>query len=161
MLKRSIKYVDFDDNPQEEIAYFNLSKTELVELEAGEEGVSFSARMERIVESKDAGVIVAEIKKLILLAYGEKSMDGKHFIKNDELRARFAQSAPFDALFMELAQDANAAVEFLRGCLPKDFSAEYDKAVKDGRIQGVPKERTPGLPTKEEFDSAQEERGGN
>lgn len=160
MLKRKISYVDFDDVAQEDIVYFNLSKTELLKLEAGAEGVSFSARMERIVEAKDAATIIEEIKNLILLAYGEKSLDGKRFIKSDDIRAQFEDSAAFDALFMELSDDANATVKFLRGCLPKDFSEEYDKAVKEGRVPGVPEGVTPGLQTKDEFDRSQQERGG-
>lgn len=130
MLKRTIKYVDFNDEKQEDVFYFNISKSELMELEAGEDKISFSARMERIVESKDVGVIIDEFKKLILLAYGEKSMDGKSFIKNEELRTAFSQTAAFESLFMEMSQDANYALEFLKGCLPKDMAAEFDAAVK-------------------------------
>lgn len=155
MLKRKIKYIDFNDEEQEEVYYFNLTKTELIELEAGEDGVSFSARMNRIVEAKDIAVIIDEIKKLILLAYGEKSMDGKTFVKNDELRASFAQTAAFDTLFMELSQDAEAAVKFLKGTLPKDMGAEFDKSMAEG-IPGVPAGRTPGLPTQDEFNRARE-----
>ena len=162
MLKRKIKYVDFNDENQEDIYYFNLTTSELLELEAGEDGVSFSARMTRIVEAKDPAVIIDEIKKLVLLAYGEKSLDGKNFIKSDESRRIFAQSAAFDSLFMELAQDANAALAFLKGVLPKDLAKGFDEAVASGKIDDLVGEgRTPGLPTKEEFDRAQEERGGN
>lgn len=129
MLKRTIKYVDFDDVEQEDIYYFNLNQSELMELEAGAEGVSFSSRMERIVEAKDVATIIEEIKKLILLSYGEKSLDGKTFVKNDELRQQFSQTAAFDALFVELSQDAGAAIEFLKGALPKSMSESFDKAV--------------------------------
>lgn len=134
MLKRSIKYVDYDGVEQEDIFYFNLSKPELVKLEAGEEGVRFSSRMSRIVETKDVGVIIEEIKQLILLAYGEKSEDGKRFIKSEELSRNFEQSAAFETLFMELAMDAQASVDFLQGAMPKDLVAEYNKAVASGEV---------------------------
>jgi len=156
MLKRKIKYIDFNDEEQEDIYYFNLTKTEILELEAGEEGVSFSARMTRIVEAKDIAIIIDEIKKLILLAYGEKSMDGKQFIKSDELRDAFAQTAAFDALFIELSQDAEETIKFLKGALPKDMGSEFDKAIASGDIPGVPAGRTPGLPTQEEFNRSRE-----
>ncbi len=153
MLKRKIKYTDYNDEQQEDIYYFNLTKSELLELEAGEEGVSFSSRMERIVEAKDLAVIIDEIKKLILLAYGEKSMDGKTFVKNDELRAAFAQTAAFDALFIELSQDAEETVKFLKGTLPKDMSQEFDKAVAGSNIPGVPAGRTPSVLTQNDGDA--------
>lgn len=132
MLKRTIKYVDYDDVEQEDIFYFNLSKPELVKLEAGEDRVRFSSRMARIVETKDVAVIIEEIKQLILLAYGEKSEDGKRFIKSEESRRAFEQSAAFEALFMELAMDAQASVDFLQGAMPKDIVKEYQKAVAEG-----------------------------
>lgn len=152
MLKRAIKYVDFDDNEQEDIFYFNLSKSELMELEAGEDGVSFSGRLNRIIESKDVAVIIDEVKALILLAYGVKSLDGKSFIKNDELRQEFFQSAAFDALFIELSQDAEAAVVFLSGVMPKDMAKEYEKATKDIS------DGTPGLPTAQQYQEAMQNR---
>jgi len=153
MLKRKIKYIDYNDEPQEDIHYFNLTKSELMELEAGEDGVSFSARLQRIVEAKDVAVIIDEIKKLILLAYGEKSMDGKTFVKNEELRTAFAQTAAFDALFIELSQDAELTIEFLKGALPKDMSQEFDKAVASGDIPGIPAGRTPSVLSKMEGDA--------
>lgn len=152
MLKRAIKYVDFDDNEQEDIFYFNLSKSELMELEAGEDGVSFSGRLNRIIESKDVAVIIDEIKALILLAYGVKSLDGKTFIKSEELRQEFVQSAAFDALFIELSQDAEAAVAFLSGAMPKDMAKEYEKATKDIS------DGTPGLPTAQKYQEAVQNR---
>lgn len=155
MLKRAIKYVDFDDNEQEDIFYFNLSKSELMELEAGEDGVSFSGRLNRIIESKDVGVIIDEIKALILLAYGVKSLDGKSFIKNDELRQEFLQSAAFDALFIELSQDAEAAVVFLSGVMPKDMAKEYEKVTKETKDIS---DGTLGLPTAQQYQEAMQNR---
>lgn len=143
MLKRTIKYVDFEDNEQEDIFYFNLSKVELLELEAGEEQIRFSARMNRIVEAKDVGTIINEIKKLVLLAYGEKSIDGKSFIKSEELSKAFSQTAAFEALFIELSSDAEAAVNFIQGCMPKDVAKEYVEAAKEAAKTGV----APNIPS--------------
>jgi hypothetical protein len=129
MLKRPITYTDFDDNEITEVFYFHLSKAEIVELEVSYED-SMEAALKRIIASNDRAKLVAEFKKLILQAYGVKSADGKRFIKNEQDRQEFAQTAAYDALFMELATDANAAAIFVKGILPKDITAQpQDKPV--------------------------------
>lgn len=121
MLKRNISYEDFNGEKVTETFYFNLSKSELVELEYGYSD-GFSASLEAIIEAKDNKALIAEFKKLILFAYGQKSVDGKRFIKSDQLREEFEQSAAYSELFMELALDENAAATFINGIVPKDMS---------------------------------------
>lgn len=127
MLKRTIKYVDFNDQPQEEIHYFNLTKTELLETDFGFEG-GLENTLQKIIETQDRGELVKIFKALILSAYGEKSVDGKRFIKNDQLREEFSQSAAFEQLFTELASDDKAASDFVNGILPKDMEALVNAA---------------------------------
>jgi hypothetical protein len=129
MLKRPITYTDFDENKITEVFYFHLSKAEIVELEVSYQD-SMEAALKRIIASNDRAKLVAEFKKLILLSYGVKSADGKRFIKTDEAAKEFAQTAAYDALFMELATDANAAAIFVKGILPKDLTQQpQDKPV--------------------------------
>ena len=72
---------------------------------------------------------------LILKSYGEKSLDGKSFIKVDSegrpLSIAFSQTAAYDALFMELATDADKAAAFVNGILPKKFQKDNLKEVID------------------------------
>lgn len=126
MLKREIKYEDFDGNETSEIVYFNISKPELIELEVMYEQ-GFGRMLEQIIETKDNKELVSRFKDLVLMAYGQKSEDGKRFIKSDKLREEFSQTAAYQELFMELATDENAAVIFLKGILPKDIVIEQDK----------------------------------
>jgi hypothetical protein len=128
MLKRNITYETFDGDEVTEPYYFNISKSELVELEVEFEG-GFGAMLQRIVETNDRAGLVREFKKLILMAYGVKSDDGKRFVKSDELRDEFTQTAAYNSLFMELATNDGAAVEFVMGVLPKDMRAEIGKEV--------------------------------
>jgi hypothetical protein len=120
VLKREIKYEDYDGEETSEIAYFNLSKPELIELDV-EYGEGFGRVLERVIETKDNKEIIRLFKKIILMAYGKKSDDGKRFIKNDQLREEFSQTAAYSALFMELATDDEVAVKFLTGLLPSDM----------------------------------------
>lgn len=119
MLKKNIKYVDYDGNERAEDFYFNLNKAEVIELQLGTVG-GLTKTLEKIVQEKDASRIIEYFKTLILKAYGEKSADGRRFIKSQELRDAFEQTEAYSELFMELASDAKMAAEFINGVLPKE-----------------------------------------
>lgn len=126
MIKKTIKYVDFNDEEVEEDFYFHLSKAELVELEMSHEG-GLSEALQRIIKSNDQKQIMAEFKNLILTAYGRRSENGKGFTKNQQLRDEFAGTEAYSALFMELITDTDAAVVFINGLLPADLQAEAQR----------------------------------
>ena len=74
--------------------------------------------IKRITEAQDAPSIMRVFKDLILRAYGEKSADGKRFIKSEALRNEFSQTEAYSQLFMELATDADKAAAFINGVVP-------------------------------------------
>jgi hypothetical protein len=117
MLKKTIKYVDFNGKEREEDFYFNLTKAEVIELETSIQG-RLSNTLREIVESNDEKQIIERFKDLILRAYGEKSPDGKRFIKSQELRDAFSQTEAYSELFMELSTNADAASAFVNGIVP-------------------------------------------
>lgn len=119
MLKKNIKYVDYDGNDRAEDFYFNLNKAEVIELQLGTVG-GLTKTLEKIVQEKDTSRIIEYFKTIILKAYGEKSADGRCFIKSQELRDAFEQTEAYSELFMELASDAKMAAEFINGVLPKE-----------------------------------------
>lgn len=119
MLKKNIKYVDYDGNARAEDFYFNLNKAEVIELQLGTVG-GLTKTLEKIVQEKDTSRIIEYFKTIILKAYGEKSADGRRFIKSQELRDAFEQTEAYSELFMELASDAKMAAEFINGVLPKE-----------------------------------------
>lgn len=114
MLKKIIKYTDYDGNEREESFYFNLTKSELVEMELSTTG-GFTQMVEKLVETRDATRIMSIFKNLILKSYGEKSSDGRRFIKSDDISTEFSQTPAYDSLFMELVSDAQAASAFVNG----------------------------------------------
>jgi len=128
MLKRKMTYTDYNGNERTEDFYFNLSKAELTEMQLSEAG-GMTAFIQKIVDTQDNKKIVELFKELILKAYGEKSLDGKRFIKNKELSDAFAQTEAYSDLFMELATDSKAAAEFVNGIIPSDLA---DKVSENG-----------------------------
>lgn len=121
MLKKTIAYTDYNGVTREEDFYFNLNEAEIMEMELSTSG-GLAEMITRIVAAKDAPAIVKIFKDLVLKAYGEKSLDGKHFLKEDEngrpLSDKFKQTEAYSILFMELATDADAAAKFVNGIVP-------------------------------------------
>lgn len=119
MLKKVIKYTDYNGVEREETKYFNLSKAELMEMELSTVG-GFTEMIQKIIDAQDIPSIIKVFKDLILKAYGEKSDDGRRFIKSEELSTAFSQTEAYSVLFMELATDANAASAFINGIVNVD-----------------------------------------
>ena len=117
MRKETITYVDYNGTERTEDFYFNLTKAEIMEMEMGTRG-GLAEMINRIVAAQDAPAIIKIFKDLVLKAYGEKSADGKRFIKSEELSTAFSQTGAYDQLFMKLATDSEAAANFVNGIVP-------------------------------------------
>lgn len=119
MLKKTITYEDFDGNKRTEDFYFNLSKAEILEMEMGISG-GMTQMLNKIIAAQDGGRVIKTFKDIILKAYGEKSPDGKRFIKSEEISTAFSQTEAYSQLFMELATNADAAATFVNSIIPVD-----------------------------------------
>lgn len=120
MLKKTITYVDYNGVERTEDFYFNLSKAEVAEMELSVQG-GFSKMLEEIVASKDNVQIVNLFKQMVLKSYGEKSPDGRRFIKSEEIAQAFAQTEAYSEIFMELALNEDKAAEFVNGIMPANL----------------------------------------
>ncbi|MCI9428081.1 MAG: hypothetical protein HFI81_10085 [Eubacterium sp.] len=119
MLKKTISYEDFDGNQRTEDHYFNLTEAEITEMELSMNG-GLSQLLTKILQENDQKQIIEYFKKIVLMAYGEKSLDGRKFVKNQKIRDEFASTAAYSEIFMELATDADAASAFVKGVMPKN-----------------------------------------
>ena len=122
MLKKTIKYTDYDGNEREEDFYFNLSKAEITEMELSKEG-GMSEYIKKISATQNGPELIKLFKDIIIKSYGEKSLDGKRFIKNTELTEAFIQTEAYSELFIELASNADEAAKFINGIMPKNMNA--------------------------------------
>lgn len=120
MLKKTVTYVDYNGVERTEDFYFNLSKAEVTEMELSVEG-GFSKMLEEIVKSNDNARIIELFKEMVLKAYGEKSADGRRFVKSKELAEAFSQTEAYSEIFMELALDEKAAAAFINGIMPANL----------------------------------------
>ncbi len=124
MLKQTVTYTDFDGNDCEEDLYFNLTQSELVELQASRNG-GLVAHLTSVMEAQNGQIIMDTFKWLIQKTYGQRSADGKRFIKTPELAAEFMQTMAYDAFFMKLmTSGAQGAADFINGVIPKEVSSK-------------------------------------
>lgn len=130
MLKKTMTYTDYNGVERTEDFYFNLTKSEIVEWEYSTEGGMF-ALLDKLTKAKETTKIIDYFKELILKSYGEKSDDGKRFVKSEELSEAFTQTDAYDQLYMELFTNPSAASEFVKGILPQDMMKDFDKQIKE------------------------------
>lgn len=123
MLEKTVKYRDYNDQEQAETLYFNLTEAEAVRLDLEFEG-GLEAYVNGLSDSEPAKIL-ALFERLLRLSYGRKSDDGKHFFKSEEEAERFAQSAAYSALFLELMQNTDKAIDFfVRVVAPRSLNVE-------------------------------------
>jgi hypothetical protein len=129
MLKKTITYEDFDGNQRTEDFYFNLNRSEMIEMDLSTPG-GYEKQVNKIIAEQNHAKLVEYFKEMILKSYGEKDLEGKRFVKSDTISLAFSQTNAYDQLFIELATDANAAADFINGVLPKDNTLQDHKDPK-------------------------------
>lgn len=127
MLRKVIKYKDFNGTERKEAFWFHLMESEIAELELSTTG-GFTEALTKIVEAQDTPEIIKQFKAIILKSYGKKSADGRRFEKSEELSREFSQTNAYSTLFMELATDEAAASEFINGIVPDDYKQNTTSA---------------------------------
>lgn len=119
MLKETIKYVDYNGIERTEDFYFNLSESEIVEMAATTEG-DLGENLKKMIESKDGSAIMRTFKDLLDRAYGEKSADGRRFVKSSEISKAFFETEAYNKLFMRMVTDPEYAANFIAGVIPQE-----------------------------------------
>ena len=139
MLKKTVTSTDFNGVERKEDYYFNLTEAELTEMELSTEGGLYEY-LQKIINAKDQTQLIDVFKKIVLKAYGEKSDDGKYFMKSDEIRKKFEATQAYSDIYMELVLDDVAASKFIDAILPN-----VDKL--KGKIES--RQKALGVPPKE------------
>ena len=113
MLKKIVKYIDFNGNERSDTLYFNLTDVEVARLE-----VKFPGGLEKYINNFNAEERPDEILDLfetvLEMSYGIKSEDGRHFRKPPENTRDFMESAVYTKIFFELLSDADVAADFFK-----------------------------------------------
>lgn len=132
MVKQKVTYINFDGEEITETIRFNLTKAELMRLEARSEG-GLSARLDRIQkamakekeETKSEEIQDPRLKKEIFDFFEEviESSFGivrnGMFVKDKDATSQFMASEAYSELLLSLLSGGeSAAAEFIRGIMP-------------------------------------------
>lgn len=137
MYIKTIEYTDYSGNKRKEDFYFNLNEAELMEMQLQVNG-GYDQWVKRIANAQNTAELIKLFKELILKCYGERSLDGKSFLKKDlntgrPLFEEFEQTAAYPVLFMELATNDEAAAEFINSVIPASAAEAIEKAKAEGK----------------------------
>ena len=151
MFSRTFEYKGYDGLPKKETWWFNLSEAELYEMELGANG-GVNALMNRMLREEHPEQIVEMFKKIILKSVGERSADGRKFMKKErpgmpwgEVAEDFRETPAYTQLFTELVSSGEKLSAFLRGAIPIEVAeaidkaeAEKKKAEEEGNVVSLP-----------------------
>jgi hypothetical protein len=132
MYKQTITYEDFNGNTQTSTLYFNITKTELVDhLHLGEKMQEIQSMLEgdvREVTLPELTKILALVKEIVRLSYGERSADGQRFSKSDDIWMAFKDTAAYDAFLFSLFENPEKAAQFMLAVMPNDLIQQAQRA---------------------------------
>jgi hypothetical protein len=146
MLKQTITYTDFDDLERTETLYFNLTRTDLVdlldlepELLRWQERLNQKQQTEGTLTVPEIRELLEIIKRLVRHSYGVRSEDGRKHRKSDEIFEDFKASAVYDAFMMSMFMDVQKGIDFMIGILPSGMVEveEVAKAIDENRAATV------------------------
>lgn len=145
MLKKTIEYVDYEGQNRKEDFYFNLTKAEVLMLLTTSGDYTLDKYLAKLTRERNGKEIMKFFSDLIGSAYGEKSVDGRRFIKTEEVKRNFLETEAYSVLFMEVVTDAEKAAAFVNGIIPKELADEVNKAIEENP-DGIPEELRDYIP---------------
>lgn len=122
-------YKDFNGTERKETVYFDLNQSEIIGLEIDSEK-GLSEYLQEISDAKNAKEMMRFFTNILYKAYGEKSPDGRRFVKSKELSDAFTQTIIYQDIYTELLTNAEFAAKFINSIMP-DMGALADKINKN------------------------------
>lgn len=116
MHKEIITYTDLNDISRTEEFYFDLSKPEIVKMQASTKG-GYDVQLRSIAASLDGAKIMEFFENFIAKSYGEKSEDGRRFMKSEEISRSFMETPAYEVLFEKLVTNDKYAADFVNAVM--------------------------------------------
>lgn len=129
MYVKEVEYTDFAGIKRKERHYFNLTESEVLKMEYGEDK-SLAQTIKDMMDANDQPAIMRKFDEIISVAYGVRSDDGREFMKSPELTNKFMHSAAYNEIFIQMATDAKEVAAFVNAVIP-DMKRVIDAAEKN------------------------------
>lgn len=131
MFTKKITFTDYDGNMRTEEFYFHLNKAEIIKWLTTTGDYTLDKVLERLARERNGKKIMDIFEDLIKRSYGQKSLDGRKFVKSEDVWNDFYQTEAYSVLFTELVTDAKKAADFVNNIIPKDIAGEITKIVEE------------------------------
>lgn len=128
MHKEVITYNDLNDVQRTEDFYFDLSKPEIVKMQASTKG-GYDVQLRSIAASLDGAKIMDFFENFIAKSYGVKSEDGRRFMKSEEISRSFMETPAYEVLFEKLVTDDKYAADFVNAVMRSKGGATAPTAI--------------------------------
>lgn len=129
MFKTKVTYENFNGETETEELYFHLSVPEFMNLKINDTEESTEDYLKRIIDEGDKTLIFKALTDLMLLSYGEKSEDGRRFIKNKEKAKEFEETEAFSQMILLIATNEEIQTAFLKGIIPDVKNKQHTKNI--------------------------------
>lgn len=155
MLSRTFRFKGYDGKEHEETWWFNLSEDELYRMELTNLG-GMNGMMNRLMRQEKPKEIVDMFEEIILGSVGERSLDGRKFMKKKksptdpwgEVAEDFRETPAYSQLFIELVSDGEKLADFLKGVIPEEVAEKLAKAEAEKAAEAAKPQLT-AVPTEE------------
>lgn len=137
MYVREVTYTDYDGVERTEKFHFNLTKAELMDLEFSVAG-GYYETVQEAQKNHDATKLYEFYRDLILRSYGEKSEDGRRFVKSKEKALEFTQTEAYSIIFMDLLTNENTITEFIASAVPNGVEAIKEMKKNQVKMEAAP-----------------------
>lgn len=123
MYRTDVTYENFDGEQVTETCYFNLTKAEMLQLQL-QYPEGYQVYLQRLVDDNNRKAMIDEFKHILSMSYGERSADGRKFVKSEEISNAFMASEAYSELFIKLISEEGYAEKFMSAVMPKDIVAQ-------------------------------------
>jgi hypothetical protein len=132
LIKKTITFENYNGEKETEDFYFNMSKGELVKMQMAaidQKTESFQDKIEKIGKNLNGKALIEVFDEIILGSIGQRTTDGKKFMKSAAITDEFKSSEAYSELIVELCTDDKAAVTFINGLIPKNLREDVNREV--------------------------------
>lgn len=129
MQKLTVQFENFDGETVTEDLYFHLNIKELQDMENWD--VPLTQRIAKLTKTEDGKEAFELMRDIIEAAYGERSDDGKRFVKNPEVLKNFTEGLAYDEVILTFIDGSTDLGKFIEGLLPKKVFELAKKNTKE------------------------------
>ena len=129
MQKLTVQFENFDGETVTEDLYFHLNIKELQDMENWD--VPLTQRIAKLTKTEDGKEAFELMRDIVEAAYGERSEDGKRFVKSPEVLKNFTEGLAYDEVIIKFIDGSTDLGKFVEGLLPKKVFELAKKNTKE------------------------------